>query len=692
MKKLSVYVLILFILLIAIPGFAWIGELHDAAEHGDIEKARSLLNKGANVNARDSKGNTPLHVAAKYGKKDIALLLIEKGANVNAKDNDEYGITPLDDAVNNGYKEVAQLLIEKGANVNAKKRNTWTALHDAAFGGKKDIVFLLIEKGANVNEKTGVGDTPLHMAAYNGHKDAALLLIEKGAYQTENKDGFTQLHVAARQGKTDVVRLLIEKGWRFVARDNAGRTPLHWAASGGHKEVAQLLIEKGADVNAKMNNNWTPLHDAAFNGSKEIVQLLIEKGADVNSKDNEGFTPLHRATNYMPIFYKGDAEATVLLLLKNGADVNAKTNDGDTPLHFAVLRNDKVKATLIEKGADVNAMNFKGQNTPLHIVSGIGNKEFVLFLIERGTDPGIANKDGKTPLKLAQEKGHTTVALILEEAEKEFVKKLLAKKTEPEKAGQYITKHAIPDFKSAPRLDDLAVIIGIENYQGLPKSDYSKSDAGVVKEYFKALGFQERNIELITDEKATGKSIEKVIEAWLPNRVKKDSRVIVYYSGHGAPEPKTGDAYIVPYDGDPNYLEVTGYPLKRLYEKLGKLEAAEVIVLLDSCFSGAGGRSVLAKGARPLVMTTEGFVLPQNIAVLSATQGTQISSSSPEKGHGIFTYYFLKALKDGKKSLAEIYEYIKPLVEDEAKQINVQQSPSISPDAEKLKGRFELRK
>lgn len=132
--------------------------------------------------------------------------------------------------------------------------------------------------------------------------------------------------------------------------------------------------------------------------------------------------------------------------------------------------------------------------------------------------------------------------------------------------------------------------------------------------------------------------------------------------------------------------------LKSLYDNLGKLQVAEVIIILDSCFSGAGERSVLAKGARPLVMMAEGFVLPQNIAVLSATLGTQISASSPEKGHGIFTYYFLKALKDGKKSLAEIYDYIKPLVEDEAKQINVQQSPSISPDVEKVKGRFGLRK
>ncbi|MDP2277156.1 MAG: caspase family protein, partial [Nitrospirota bacterium] len=252
--------------------------------------------------------------------------------------------------------------------------------------------------------------------------------------------------------------------------------------------------------------------------------------------------------------------------------------------------------------------------------------------------------------------------------------------------------YEIPDFKAGQRLNDIAVVIGIENYRGLPKSDYSKSDAGIMKDYIKALGFQERNVTFLTDDNASLSDIKKTLETWLQNNTKKESKVFIYYSGHGAPDPKTGDAYIVPFDGDPNYLEDTGYSLRRLYEKLGKLQVAEVVVLLDSCFSGAGGRSVLAKGARPLVMMTTSTVLSSNMAVLSATQGTQISTSSPEKGHGIFTYYFLKALKDGKKNIAEIYEYIKPLVEDEAKQLNVQQSPSISPDVEKLKGRFSLRK
>jgi Caspase domain len=250
----------------------------------------------------------------------------------------------------------------------------------------------------------------------------------------------------------------------------------------------------------------------------------------------------------------------------------------------------------------------------------------------------------------------------------------------------------IPTFGVEPRRNDFAVVIGIENYRSLPKSDYSGNDATLVKSYLKSLGFQERNIDFITDGRATKTDMEKSLEAWLPNRAKKNSTIFVYFSGHGAPEPATGEAYMVPYDGDPNYLSVTGYSLKRFYERLGKLEAREIIVVLDSCFSGAGGRSVLAKGARPLVMMGPAEALPSNMAVLAATQGSQISTSSPDKGHGVFTYYFLKALKDGKKNIAEIYYYIKPLVEDEAKTMNVRQTPSLSPDAEQLKGRFVLKR
>ena len=418
-------------------------------------------------------------------------------------------------------------------------------------------------------------------------------------------------------------------------------------------------------------------------------------------------SPLATAT------YKGQMDMVRELLNNKDIDINEITacdmtspTMGYTPLMCAVEGGHiEIVKLLLSKGADVNTKS--GRGTALHVAVERGHAEIVRLLLDNGADLSIIGSPGPasnslrgTPLQIAQEKGQNTIIarMLMEAEEKQFKKytredkKTLPALTTFSPLQSDIGRLNIANSEKIMGDNDLAVIIGIESYKGLPRSDYSKGDAEFMKDYLKALGFQPRNIEFLIDIDATKSSIEKSIEAWLPNRVKPDSRVIVYYSGHGAPELKTGNAYLVPYDGDPNYLEVTGYPLKRLYDKLGKLQAAEVVVLLDSCFSGLGGRSVLAKGARPLVMMADTSVLSQNMAVLSATQGSQISTSSPEKGHGIFTYYFLKAIKDGKKTIADIYEYIKPMVEDEAKMLNVQQSPSISPDVEKVKGKFILRK
>ncbi len=238
---------------------------------------------------------------------------------------------------------------------------------------------------------------------------------------------------------------------------------------------------------------------------------------------------------------------------------------------------------------------------------------------------------------------------------------------------------------------DVAIIVGIEQYhRGIPKSDYSYNDARLVKAYLEALGFAPRNIEFLKDDEATRTGIQKCVEHMLPNMVKKDSRVFFYYSGHGAPDPASGTAYLLPYDGDPSYLQETGYPLSRLYEMLGKVHARETIVVLDACFTGSGGRSVLAKGTRPLVLMADAPSLPPGLAVLSATTGSQISASADEREHGILTYYFLRAIREGRKSMGDIYEYIRPLVQDEAKRQNVDQTPGLMPPVERIKGRFVL--
>ena len=320
--------------------------------------------------------------------------------------------------------------------------------------------------------------------------------------------------------------------------------------------------------------------------------------------------------------------------------------------------------------------------------------------VQAGIEPDIAVEDqeGKdVPLLLAQtalKSGKTSARYKSELLDALALATATGKGSSPKQRSMTGSElMPVPNFGMQENDGNVAVVIGIENYPEIPRSEYSVSDAGLVANYLKALGFAERNIYRLTNEKATYSAIKKTLESWLPNRVHPGGKVVVYFSGHGAPDPKSGDAFIVPYDGDPNYLTDTGYPLNRLYEKLGELKGVETIVLLDSCFSGAGGRSVLAKGARPLVMVQPPRPLPVgNIAVLAATQANQISTSLPDKKQGAFTYFFLKAIKDGKKSVTEIYEYMKPLVEDEARRLNVEQSPSISPDAAKLSGKFFLAK
>ncbi|MBI3288504.1 MAG: caspase family protein, partial [Elusimicrobia bacterium] len=150
-----------------------------------------------------------------------------------------------------------------------------------------------------------------------------------------------------------------------------------------------------------------------------------------------------------------------------------------------------------------------------------------------------------------------------------------------------------------------AVIVGVENYVDLPAATFAERDAAAVKSHALALGFPERNILYLTGARATKGGLVKSLESWLPRNVADDSTVLFYFSGHGAPDPATGRAYVVPSDGDPQFLEDTAYPTQRLYAELGKLKAKSVLVVMDACFSGSGGRSVLAKGTRPLVNTVD---------------------------------------------------------------------------------------
>jgi uncharacterized caspase-like protein len=242
-----------------------------------------------------------------------------------------------------------------------------------------------------------------------------------------------------------------------------------------------------------------------------------------------------------------------------------------------------------------------------------------------------------------------------------------------------------PRYQVSENPDNYAVVIGIEKYSDIPEAEFAEHDAAAMRDHLAALGFPQRNIVSLIGTKATKTGLQKELETWLPQNVNPNSTVFVYYSGHGAPDLKTGHSYLVPWDGDPQFLEDTGYPVDRLYEKLGQLKAKRVIVALDACFSGAGGRSVLAKGMRPLVTQAPTELASGKVVSLTAAGANQAAGSMPRQGHGLFTYYLLRGLngdaadKDGRVTVASLYASLAARVQDEARKAGADQSPQLLP-------------
>ena len=187
-------------------------ELHIATYKGDVWRVEELLEKGADPNAQDYDGRTPLHVATSKGDVLIVELLLKHGADPNTQT--KFGYTPLHLAAEEGHVDVVELLLEHGANPNTYEGEGYTPLYDAASMGHVDIVRLLLEHGADPNAPVEFGQTPLHKAASIGHVDIVRLLLEHGADPTiKNKDGKTPLDLARAEGHREVF-LVIEEWLR----------------------------------------------------------------------------------------------------------------------------------------------------------------------------------------------------------------------------------------------------------------------------------------------------------------------------------------------------------------------------------------------------------------------------------------------------------------------------------------------
>jgi predicted Ser/Thr protein kinase len=184
-----------------------------AAARGDLQITTSLLDRGADVNARDGQGWTALLGAVDRGSAEIARLLLDRGADVNAAR--ETGVTPLLIAASRGDQTIVEMLLDRGADVNAQDDQGWTALSGAADRGHHEIARLLLERGADVNAARESGVTSLMIAASRGDHELVQMLLDRGAnVNARSADGTTALGSAVDRGHAEIVELLLDRGGR----------------------------------------------------------------------------------------------------------------------------------------------------------------------------------------------------------------------------------------------------------------------------------------------------------------------------------------------------------------------------------------------------------------------------------------------------------------------------------------------
>ena len=230
-----------------------------------------------------------------------------------------------------------------------------------------------------------------------------------------------------------------------------------------------------------------------------------------------------------------------------------------------------------------------------------------------------------------------------------------------------------------------AVIVANEKYQSVTEVDCAENDGNMFREYcHKTLGVPEKNIHFVPN--ATLVNMWAQVD-WLESIAKAydgEASLIFYYAGHGIPDEGTRDAYLLPVDGSGSNVK-TGYKLSELYSSLSKFPTRQTVVLLDACFSGAERTGDMLVAARGVALKSKKEVPKGNLIVFSAASGDETAYQYADKGHGLFTYFLLKKLKEtkGDVSLGDLAAYVQEQVYRHSVIENSKsQTPTVIPSSE----------
>ncbi|HEX7209372.1 MAG TPA: ankyrin repeat domain-containing protein [Propionibacteriaceae bacterium] len=361
-------------------------QLIAAAWKNDLRRARTLIDQGADVNAKDNTVQSAYLISTSEGYLELLNLTLRHGADVDSKDS--FNGTGLIRAADRGHADIAGRLIQADIKINHVNNLGWTALHEAIILGNGssryvDTVLALVAGGADLRLPSQRDQiSPLDHATAKRHDEIAKVLrtaldADKPSKQVANR----RLLAAAQRGDATAAALAVRAGANLETRDQRGRTPLLLAVTEDRLAVARLLVHLGASPDALDDQHDTPWLVTGVTGSVDMLEVLLPAGPDLKIRNRFGGTSLIPASERGHVAY-------VRRVVRTDIEINRVNNLGWTALLEAVILGD-------------------GSRRYQQIVSS---------LLDSGADPKIADRQGVTALQHAEQRGQRAVARILRDA------------------------------------------------------------------------------------------------------------------------------------------------------------------------------------------------------------------------------------------------------------------------------------
>lgn len=440
-------------------------ELIAAAKAGDLDQAKVLLSKGANINYHDTTGLSPLLIAVLGGQRIMVGYFAGRGAQLSSTeatalmrvsvDKDDQWIASivakqknmLNLTFDNG-KTILWLAAEKkswnvfdeylkgGVNVEIRDSSGKTLLVWAIETGNTEVINRLIKSGVRFSSPDA--DSMLKQAVVNEDIDKVrTLTLLKVDVNKVYDDGLTLLWYAAVKERTDIAELLLKAGAKAGVADKNGKHILAYCVERrkyemakllgrygaklkneeavfllqrglviGDGELVQTLINLGVNVNTKFSDGLSALWIAAFTNSPEMIDVLASGKANMDIKDKNGKTVLMWAV-------EKDKKEVANALIKHGANVNLMDNKKRTALMSAVLA-DKPRMVhmLVLNNAQIDLKDSEG-NSAILVAASRGNTELVKLFLEHGSSVNAFDSFGNTPLLIALHKNFDDMAELL---------------------------------------------------------------------------------------------------------------------------------------------------------------------------------------------------------------------------------------------------------------------------------------